>query len=88
MPVADELYEKLTNAEDARVCEDISDEACRETPTSFVLLLVSYFLTKVGDAIASPKTTLAPLISNAGVIGLLALMGLAGAALGMTLPKT
>ena len=31
---------------------------------------------------------LAPLIGHGGVIGLLAVMGLAGAALGMTLPAT
>lgn len=56
--LADELYAKLTNEEDARLCADISDQACRATPRSFVLILCSYFFTKLGDAIASPKTTL------------------------------
>lgn len=59
MKFSEELYEKLTNQEDARLCRDISDEACRETPQNFVLMLVSQFLTKLGDAVASPKTTLA-----------------------------
>jgi hypothetical protein len=59
MKFADELYDKLTDDEDARVCEDIPGEACRETPRSFVLLLFSFFFTKLGDAVASPKTTLA-----------------------------
>ncbi len=59
MALADDLYDKLTDDEDARVCEDIRDEACRETPRSFLLILSSYCLTKLGDAIASPKTTLA-----------------------------
>lgn len=59
MKFADELYDKLTNDEDARVCEDIPGEACHETPRSFVLLLFSFFFTKLGDALASPKTTLA-----------------------------
>ncbi|NND44187.1 MAG: MFS transporter [Xanthomonadales bacterium] len=53
------VYQKLTNEEDARVCTDIPDSACRETPRSFTLILFAYVLTKLGDAIASPKTTLA-----------------------------
>ncbi|MGD2129542.1 MAG: hypothetical protein PVJ33_04185 [Lysobacterales bacterium] len=65
--LADELYLKLTNEEDARVCEDISDEACRATPRSFVLILASYFFTKLGDAVASPKTTLAWVCNVLGV---------------------
>jgi len=57
--ITESLYEKLVNEEDARVCTDISDSACRETPGNFGKLLASYFLTKVGDAVASPKTVLA-----------------------------
>lgn len=75
MALADSIYEKLTNEEDARVCDDISESACRETPRSFSLMLASYFLTKFGDAIASPKTTLAWLTTTVGapafVLGLL-----------------
>ncbi len=75
MAIADNIYDKLTSEEDARLCEDISESACRETPSSFTLLLASYFLTKLGDAIASPKTTLAWLTSVVGapafVLGLL-----------------
>ncbi len=75
MAIADSLYEKLTNQEDARVCEDISERACRETPRSFVLILFSSFLTKVGDAVASPKTTLAWVTTVVGapefILGLL-----------------
>jgi hypothetical protein len=52
------IYELLVNEEDARVCKDISEDACRETPRSFVLQLLALFLTKLGDAIASPKTVL------------------------------
>ena len=66
MAIADQLYERLTNQDDARLCRDISDEACRETPRSFVLILASYFLTKLGDAVASPKTTLAWLTTSVG----------------------
>jgi hypothetical protein len=67
MSLANELYEKLTDQEDARLCRDIDERACRETPNSFVLILLSYFLTKLGDAIASPKTTLAWLTAALGM---------------------
>ena len=49
---------KLVNEEDARVCREISDGACREVPRNFFLLIGSYILTKLGDAVANPKTTL------------------------------
>jgi hypothetical protein len=55
----DGLYQKLANEEDARVCRDISEEACREVPGNFFRLLLAHFFTKLGDAIASPKTVLA-----------------------------
>ena len=75
MQLSDTIYEKLTNEEDARSCDDISEESCRETPKSFVVILLSYLLTKLGDAVASPKTTLAWLTSVVGapayVLGLL-----------------
>ena len=75
MRIFDAVYDALTNEEDARLCKDIDEEACREVPQSFTLLLLSYCLTKLGDAIASPKTTLAWLISMVGapafVLGLL-----------------
>ena len=75
MALTRDLYEKLTNEEDARLCRDIDERACRESPRSFFYLLVSYFFTKLGDAVASPKTTLAWLTTAVGapafVLGLL-----------------
>jgi hypothetical protein len=75
MSVIRDLYEKLTNEEDARLCRELDEDACRESPGSFFLLLASYFLTKLGDAIASPKTTLAWLTTAVGapafVLGML-----------------
>ncbi len=50
-----QLYERLTDEEDARICKDIPDEACAEVPGNFLLILLSQFLTKLGDAIASPR---------------------------------
>jgi hypothetical protein len=64
--ITDDLYSRLVNEEDARVCRDISDEACREVPRNFFLLIASSFLTKLGDAVANPKTTLAWLTSALG----------------------
>lgn len=69
MALTDDLFEKLTNEEDARLCRDIDDRACRESPRSFVYLLASYFFTKLGDAVASPKTTLAWLTTAVGAPG-------------------
>ena len=66
--LSETLYEKLTN-DDGRVCEDISDSACREAPKSFSIILLSLFLTKLGDAIASPKTTLAWMVTAVGAPG-------------------
>ena len=75
MALSRDLYEKLTNEEDARLCRDIDERACRESPRNFFYLLASYFLTKLGDAVASPKTTLAWLTTAVGapafVLGLL-----------------
>jgi hypothetical protein len=56
--LTEDLYAKLVNEEDARVCREIPDEACREVPPNFFLLIGSYVLTKLGDSIANPKTTL------------------------------
>jgi len=53
------VYSKLANEDDSRLCEDIPQSACRATPRSFVLILASYLCSKLGDAVASPKTTLA-----------------------------
>jgi hypothetical protein len=59
----DRVYQQLVNEEDARVCRDISDDACRVVPGNFVLQVATQFLTKLGDAVANPKTVLAWLMS-------------------------
>jgi len=72
---AQSLYEKLTNEEDARVCEEVSENACEVVPGNFLLLLSASVLTKLGDAITSPKTVLAWIASSVGapsaVLGML-----------------
>ncbi|MCC5806047.1 MAG: hypothetical protein JJU00_06925 [Opitutales bacterium] len=52
------IYAWIANEEDARVCRDISDKACREVPGNFFAYLAANACTKVGDAIANAKTTL------------------------------
>lgn len=56
---AEDVYRKLLDEEDARVCADISEAACVETPGNFIKLLAASFFTRIGDAVASPKTVLA-----------------------------
>ena len=59
MALSDEIHDKLTNDDtsDAGDGDEIGSE--QDVPRSFTLILISSFLTKLGDAIASPKTTLA-----------------------------
>lgn len=68
----DQVYSLIANEEDARVCTDIPEEACREVPRNFFLVLGSNVLTKLGDLLISPKTVLAWLLSAIGAPALVA----------------
>ena len=57
-PIAERLYAVIGEDEDARVCKDISDAACREVPGNFLRNTLAQALTKLGDALMNPKTTL------------------------------
>ena len=61
-----DLYDLVTGDENARVCRDISDEACREQPTNFFIHLVALLANKIGDLIASPKLVLPWLMGALG----------------------
>lgn len=61
-----DLYDLVTGDENARVCTDISDAACREQPTNFFIHLVSLFANKAGDLLASPKLVLPWLLASLG----------------------
>jgi MFS family permease len=63
-------YRALVNEEDARVCTDIDDDACRVVPGNFLLQVLTQFFTKLGDAIANPKTILAWMLSALGAPGI------------------
>jgi hypothetical protein len=68
----DQIYGLIANEEDARTCTDIPDEACREVPRNFFLIMFSNVLTKLGDLLVSPKTVLAWLLSAVGAPALVA----------------
>ena len=62
----DGLYNLVANEEDARACRDIPDSACREVPHNFFVVLASLVLTKLGDILINPKTTLAWIMGALG----------------------
>ena len=63
---AKELYEYLANEEDARVCEEISDAACRDVPGNFFTIFVAQFLSKLADALASTKIVIPWSLTSVG----------------------
>ena len=60
------LYEYLADEEDARVCKDISDDACRVVPANFFLTFFTQVLTRVADALASARIVLPWLMTSTG----------------------
>jgi|TARA_R110002050_G_scaffold184758_2_gene318400 MFS family permease len=52
------IYNKLVNEEDARVCKAIDEKACKVVPGNFFLTVISYFFTKLADAISNTKIIL------------------------------
>lgn len=73
-PALDQFYDFLTGDEDARVCKDIPESACRHQPRNFFAYLVANLLNKIADEIASAKLVLPWML---GVLGApVALVGL------------
>lgn len=64
--VTRDIYGLLTGDEDARVCRDIPESACREQPRNFLIHIVSLVASKTGDRLASPKLVLSWLLTNLG----------------------
>lgn len=56
--LTDDIYAKLVNEEDARVCTELSADACHVVPGNFLLMILSHFFSKLGDALANPKIVL------------------------------
>ena len=60
-------YDSLHDEDDARVCKDITDEACRYVPQNYFIILVSQLSTKLADILANGKTVLPWVLNHAGV---------------------
>ena len=60
------LYNFITGDEDARVCKDIPDSACRHLPRNFFSYLLANILTKTADELASAKLILPWLLGTLG----------------------
>ncbi|NOU50652.1 MFS transporter [Pseudoalteromonas sp. JBTF-M23] len=63
----EEIYQRLSNIEDARACEAIGDDACKQVPGNFIFMLISQVFSKFSDALLNPKVTLPWLMQGLGV---------------------
>jgi hypothetical protein len=64
--VTRDLYDFLTGDEDARVCREIPDTACREQPRNFFIHIASLVASKTGDRLSSSKLVLSWLLTSLG----------------------
>ncbi len=71
----EKLYEFVTGEENARLCRDISEEACDEVPRNFGKQVIASVCSKTGDQLSKPGLILTWLLSAIGApaaaIGLL-----------------
>lgn len=65
-PRLSRIYEQLNDDEDARVCKDIPEGACRHQPRNFFAYLVANTLSKIADELSSARLILPWLIGAAG----------------------
>ena len=63
----EQLYNRITGDEDARVCKDIPEKACHDQPRNFFSYLVANLLGKVADELASAKLIIPWLFGALGV---------------------
>jgi hypothetical protein len=63
----EQLYNRITGDEDARVCKDIPDSACRHQPRNFFAYLAANLFGKVADEIASARLVIPWLFGVLGV---------------------
>jgi hypothetical protein len=63
----EQLYNRVTGDEDARVCKDIPENACHDQPRNFFAYLLANLLGKVADEIASAKLVIPWLFGVLGV---------------------
>lgn len=60
-------YEQVVGEEDARVCKDIPETACRHQPRNFFAYLVASTFSKIADELSSARLILPWLMSALGV---------------------
>ena len=65
-PLLGQAYDQITGDEDARVCKDIPDAACRHLPRNFIAYLLANFLSKVADELSSARLILPWLLGSLG----------------------
>lgn len=65
-PRLSRVYQQLNDDEDARVCKDIPDGACRHQPRNFFAYLVANTFSKVADELSSARLILPWLLGAAG----------------------
>jgi hypothetical protein len=63
----EDLYNRITGDEDARVCKDIPEAACHDQPRNFFAYLLANLLGKIADEIASAKLVIPWLFGFLGV---------------------
>src|SRR5210317_2573423 len=63
----EDLYNRITGDEDARVCKDIPKAACNDQPRNFFSYLIANLLGKIADEIASAKLIIPWLFGMLGV---------------------
>lgn len=59
-------YGLISGDEDARVCKDIPEEACRDQPLNFVAYLLANLVNKIADELSSAKLVLPWLLASIG----------------------
>jgi len=63
----EDLYNRITGDEDARVCKDIPEAACNDQPRNFFTYLSANLLGKVADEIASARLVIPWMFGVLGV---------------------
>jgi MFS family permease len=65
--ITERTYEWITDDSEQRICENISEKACKETPYNFFKNVSSGSLSKLAEQLVSPGTTLPWIFSVLGV---------------------
>ena len=64
--VFQKIYQLITGEEDARVCRDIPEDACKEQPGNFIKFLIASTCSKIGDGLADAKLVIPWILTSLG----------------------